>query len=265
MQWPIPTMATPRVCLTCWLQCWLRYNTRRTRTGALWDSCRRQSLWALLRMWIWINSWWARDHSGYGLGQWEEALHSNASSHWTTPYQEWSLWEGRFRECKQRKMNLVKIFLILLAFSEENHLTHREASCQIALPHWQPCNSNKRFRLFGNTQREMFFSWYFHVYVYVIRFAILHRFCFFYCLLIIIFLQPFVSGIKMYAFDYQVEIFPVLTIMHDPSCSLLLSDIPAWVVAYHAAAVLQTLGGSGGWHGAPLLPQVSCWTISYNN
>ena len=32
-----------------------------------------------------------RDHSGYGLGQWEKALHSNASSHWISPYPEWSL------------------------------------------------------------------------------------------------------------------------------------------------------------------------------
>ena len=26
-----------------------------------------------------------RDHSGYGLGQWEKALHSNASSQWLNP------------------------------------------------------------------------------------------------------------------------------------------------------------------------------------
>ena len=32
-----------------------------------------------------------RDHFGYGLGQWEKALHSNASSHWLSPYLEWSL------------------------------------------------------------------------------------------------------------------------------------------------------------------------------
>ena len=32
-----------------------------------------------------------RNHSGYGLGQWEEALHSNASSHCPSPYPEWSL------------------------------------------------------------------------------------------------------------------------------------------------------------------------------
>ena len=30
-----------------------------------------------------------RDQSGYGLGQWEEALQSNASSHWLSPYLEW--------------------------------------------------------------------------------------------------------------------------------------------------------------------------------
>ena len=33
----------------------------------------------------------SRDHSGYGLSQWEKALHSNASSHWLNPYPEWSL------------------------------------------------------------------------------------------------------------------------------------------------------------------------------
>ena len=32
-----------------------------------------------------------RNHSGYGLGQWEEALYSNAVSHWPSPYPEWSL------------------------------------------------------------------------------------------------------------------------------------------------------------------------------
>ena len=32
-----------------------------------------------------------RDHSGHGLGQWEEALHSNASSHWLSTCPEWSL------------------------------------------------------------------------------------------------------------------------------------------------------------------------------
>ena len=31
------------------------------------------------------------DHSAYGLSQWEEALLCNASSHWPSPYPEWSL------------------------------------------------------------------------------------------------------------------------------------------------------------------------------
>ena len=31
-----------------------------------------------------------RDHSGYGLSQWEAALLCNASSHWPSPYSEWS-------------------------------------------------------------------------------------------------------------------------------------------------------------------------------
>ena len=33
----------------------------------------------------------SRDHSGYGLGQWETALLYSASSHWPSPYPEWSL------------------------------------------------------------------------------------------------------------------------------------------------------------------------------
>ena len=33
----------------------------------------------------------ARDHSGYGFSQWEEALLCNACSHWPSPYPEWSL------------------------------------------------------------------------------------------------------------------------------------------------------------------------------
>ena len=31
------------------------------------------------------------DHSGCGLGRWEEALLCNAFSHWPSPYLEWSL------------------------------------------------------------------------------------------------------------------------------------------------------------------------------
>ena len=32
-----------------------------------------------------------RDLSGHGLNQWEKTFHSNASSHWLSPYTEWSL------------------------------------------------------------------------------------------------------------------------------------------------------------------------------
>ena len=32
-----------------------------------------------------------RDHSGYGISQWEEALWCNASFHWLSPYPKWSL------------------------------------------------------------------------------------------------------------------------------------------------------------------------------
>ena len=37
-------------------------------------------LWDILRV-----------HSGYGLCQWEKALHCNAFSHWLSPYPKWSL------------------------------------------------------------------------------------------------------------------------------------------------------------------------------
>ena len=30
-----------------------------------------------------------RDHSGYGLGQWQTALHCNAACHWLSPCPEW--------------------------------------------------------------------------------------------------------------------------------------------------------------------------------
>ena len=32
-----------------------------------------------------------RDHSGYGLSQWETMLQCNVVPHWPSPYQEWSL------------------------------------------------------------------------------------------------------------------------------------------------------------------------------
>ena len=32
-----------------------------------------------------------RDHSGYGLSQWETMLQCNIVSHWLSPYPEWSL------------------------------------------------------------------------------------------------------------------------------------------------------------------------------
>ena len=40
------------------------------------------SRWVLWSLMISNTFLLIRDHSGYGFGQWEEALHSNASSHW---------------------------------------------------------------------------------------------------------------------------------------------------------------------------------------
>ena len=38
----------------------------------------------------------SRVQSGYGLSQWEKALHSNAFSHWPSPYPEWSMYRLKF-------------------------------------------------------------------------------------------------------------------------------------------------------------------------
>ena len=46
----------------------------------------------------------ARDHSGYGLGQWETTLTCSTVSHWLSPYLEWSLlshWLIETRWCNQ--------------------------------------------------------------------------------------------------------------------------------------------------------------------
>ena len=39
-----------------------------------------------------INLLWChRDHSGYGISQWETTLQCNVVSHWLSPYTKWSL------------------------------------------------------------------------------------------------------------------------------------------------------------------------------
>ena len=47
--------------------------------------------WVTAILLIMMYSVLSRDHSGYGLHQWEEALLCNAFSHWLSPYPEWSL------------------------------------------------------------------------------------------------------------------------------------------------------------------------------
>ena len=37
------------------------------------------------------SSYNIRDHCGYGLSRWEEALLCNASTHWPSPYPQWSV------------------------------------------------------------------------------------------------------------------------------------------------------------------------------
>ena len=49
--------------------------------------------------------WYTRDHSGYGLNQWEATLQYNVVSHWLRPYTEWSIytddtvWQVKVRTC----------------------------------------------------------------------------------------------------------------------------------------------------------------------
>ena len=57
-----------------------------------------------------------RDHSGYGLHQWEVALQCNAYSHWRSPYPEWSLKYAIFQEW------LNSIIRVLLATVEKSFL-----------------------------------------------------------------------------------------------------------------------------------------------
>ena len=40
---------------------------------------------------LWDILYVCRDHSGYGLSQWETTLHCNVVSHWQSPCTEWSL------------------------------------------------------------------------------------------------------------------------------------------------------------------------------
>ena len=49
-------------------------------------------------------------HSGYGLIQWEEALLSNAYSHWLSPNPEWSLVQPQQNKTKQRPRVCVYFF-----------------------------------------------------------------------------------------------------------------------------------------------------------
>ena len=65
---------------------WTKYCCFRFRGSETCDqnqTCHRSQ-----QLRIWKPS---RGHSGFGLSQWEEALHSNASSDWPSPYLEWSL------------------------------------------------------------------------------------------------------------------------------------------------------------------------------
>ena len=44
----------------------------------------------------WVHT---RDHSGYGLSQWQKALNGNVFSHWLNPYPEWSCYRFLVDSC----------------------------------------------------------------------------------------------------------------------------------------------------------------------
>ena len=59
-----------------------------------------------------VQQWQSRDHSGYGLGQWEKVLLCNTFSYWLSPCPEWSL--QRLSIClNSRQKNVSHTFLII--------------------------------------------------------------------------------------------------------------------------------------------------------
>ena len=46
-----------------------------------------------------------RDHSGHGLGQWENVFHDNAFSHWRSPCPEWSLMLFKHSNIRKRSIS----------------------------------------------------------------------------------------------------------------------------------------------------------------
>ena len=67
-----------------------------------------RSQWVNLHQWI-LNllSTISRDHSGYGLNQWNTTLECNIVSHWLNPHPEWSLifYQGHYAS------NILVIFM----------------------------------------------------------------------------------------------------------------------------------------------------------
>ena len=62
------------------------------------------------------NSRVNRNHSWYGLSQWEMTLRSNIVSHWLSPYPEWSLVKNDKKK-KKKTARIAKFGCVILEFS----------------------------------------------------------------------------------------------------------------------------------------------------
>ena len=76
-----------------------------------------------------------RDHSEYGLSQWETTLHCNVVFHWLHPYPEWSLLQTRLLAYPPsllvRKVLLCKLFSVIwmwIRYILEVPLKYRQTS-----------------------------------------------------------------------------------------------------------------------------------------
>ena len=69
------------------------------------------------------------NHSGYGVGKWEKALHRNACYHWLSPYPEWSL-------------HAKGVWLYIVFHLELYSLSGKTSYCQISLSFGLPLYPN---------------------------------------------------------------------------------------------------------------------------
>ena len=72
-------------------------------------------LWVKCLNGCWCQS--CRDHSGYGLSQWEEALLRNTFSHWLSPYPEWSLvWQSSVQPLNTKLLQIISFLFLSMKY-----------------------------------------------------------------------------------------------------------------------------------------------------